>query len=41
MGDGEERKGDALSELKAAVLNMISQYFEISERIEKKLKLDL
>ena len=41
MGDGEERKEDALSELKAAVMNMISQYFKITESIEKNLKLDL
>ncbi len=41
MGDGEERKGDALSELKASIMNMISQYFEITQSIEKNLKLDL
>jgi hypothetical protein len=41
MGDGEERKVDTLSELKASIMNMISQYFEITESIEKNLKLDL
>ena len=41
MGDDEEKKGDSLSELKASIMTMISQYFEITKSIEEKLNLDL